>query len=527
MGKIVKTYDYVDENGTLLYQNVRYEPKDFRQRRPEGNGGWIPNLNGVRRVLYRLPELLQAPLQDWVCVVEGEKDVASLHVLGFVATTSGNASSWRPEFSEFFKGRLVAVFADNDKAGRRYANAVASSLQGIAAKVRIIEPDGLGEHGDITDWIDEHDSLESGALKGRIHAMIDEAPPFTGNGPEAEQNTLCRIASLAVTRLSDVQPREVVWFWPNRFVDWAFNILSGDPGATKSFLTIFMASIVSRGDCWPDCPNDSVQKGSVLLYSSEDDAGIIRTRLDAHGADPEKVIVCNGVHIGQDAKTFDLNHHLDALERFLDETPDMRLIVLDPVTGYLGKVNANGNAEIQSTLGPLADLATRRKVAIIGINHHNKREDLSFMYRGLGSMGFVAQARSVWAVVEDKDDPDTRIFAPVKANYSIKPSGLKYRIIDGAVVFEPEPWTGRLDDQLKQSTDSKSRVEACAEWLKDRLANGPTLSSTIFEEAPEDGFNRDLCYKAKKLLGIKATKSGFDTGWYWTLKDNGESEDEC
>lgn len=177
MARIIETYDYTDEDGALLYENVRYEPKAFRQRRPDGNNGWTWNLNGTRRVLYRLPDLLEAPIQDWVCVTEGEKDAISLRVLGFGATTSGNASSWRSEFAEFFKGRLVAVFADNDKAGERYAKTVVETLQDVAAEVRIVEPDGLQKGGDITDWLAEHDSLEPEALKEHIHAMIDEALP--------------------------------------------------------------------------------------------------------------------------------------------------------------------------------------------------------------------------------------------------------------------------------------------------------------------------------------------------------------
>ena len=125
--RVVQAYDYTDKQGVLLYQNVRYEPKDFRLRRSDGNGGWIWSLDGVDRILYRFPELLKATLQDWVCLTEGEKDTETLRVLGFPATTSGSSSSWRPEFAKFFEGRLVAVFAHNDKVGRRYATTVAKS----------------------------------------------------------------------------------------------------------------------------------------------------------------------------------------------------------------------------------------------------------------------------------------------------------------------------------------------------------------------------------------------------------------
>ncbi|HEU5247019.1 MAG TPA: hypothetical protein VFU09_08015 [Candidatus Udaeobacter sp.] len=109
-GKFVKTYDYVDEAGKLLYQTCRYQPKDFSQRRPDGKGGWINNLQGVRRVLYRLPDVVAA---QTVCVAEGEKDCDNLAKLGFVATTNPmGASKWRDEYSETLRAKDVIVFGD-------------------------------------------------------------------------------------------------------------------------------------------------------------------------------------------------------------------------------------------------------------------------------------------------------------------------------------------------------------------------------------------------------------------------------
>ncbi|MBN2566029.1 MAG: hypothetical protein JXB46_10005, partial [Candidatus Eisenbacteria bacterium] len=98
--KLVATYDYESEDGSLLFQVCRYDPKDFRQRRPDGNGGWIWNLTGVRRVLFRLPRVLEAARSgETVYVVEGEKDVLSLEAAGVVATcNSGGAGKWREAY---------------------------------------------------------------------------------------------------------------------------------------------------------------------------------------------------------------------------------------------------------------------------------------------------------------------------------------------------------------------------------------------------------------------------------------------
>ena len=153
--QIAETYDYTDEAGKLLYQVVRYTPKDFRQRKPDGAGGWIPNLMDTRRALYRLPQVLeQVNKGGWVFIVEGEKDADALTQLGLVATcNAGGAGKWLDSYSESLKGAQVAILPDNDSPGRKHAETVAAALKGIAADVRVIHLPGLPEKGDMSDWV--------------------------------------------------------------------------------------------------------------------------------------------------------------------------------------------------------------------------------------------------------------------------------------------------------------------------------------------------------------------------------------
>jgi putative DNA primase/helicase len=145
--QIVATYDYTDEHGEVLYQVVRYEPKDFKQRRPDGRGGWVWR-KGARQVLYRLPEVWEAPI---VFVVEGERDVETLRSNGFVATTNagGAKAPWLPSYSEFLKGREVILIPDSDPPGKARVISIARVLLGIAAHIIVF---ALEDAKDITDW---------------------------------------------------------------------------------------------------------------------------------------------------------------------------------------------------------------------------------------------------------------------------------------------------------------------------------------------------------------------------------------
>jgi len=160
--EIVAWYDYRDEQGTLLFQAVRFSPKSFSQRQPDGQGSWMYNLRGVRRVLYRLPELLAADPQRSVFLCEGEKDADLLWKKGLVATTNPmGAGKWRDEYAEPLIGREVIILPDNDEPGRNHAEAIAASLQGKAAAVKVIELPGLPPKGDVTDWFNAGGDAEA------------------------------------------------------------------------------------------------------------------------------------------------------------------------------------------------------------------------------------------------------------------------------------------------------------------------------------------------------------------------------
>ena len=178
--RIVDFYDYKDERGQLLFQTVRMEPKNFRQRRPDGKGGWTWNLKGVRLVLYRLTQLLERNTETlYVC--EGEKDVGAIEGLGLLATCNPmGAGKWREQYAETLRGRRVVIVSDNDPPadekgkphyrGQKHAAAVAASLLRHGCEVRIIEPP-CGK--DAFDW------LAAGGTIDEIDALVGSQDPLT------------------------------------------------------------------------------------------------------------------------------------------------------------------------------------------------------------------------------------------------------------------------------------------------------------------------------------------------------------
>ena len=155
--KVEDVYQYEDSNKCVIFEQVRFKPKTFRSRRPDGKGGWIWNLQGVQRVLYRLPDILKA---GKVYVAEGEKDANNVAALtGCAGTTNvGGAGKWQDEFSESLKEKEVIILQDGDEPGMKHALKVADSVSKIAPSVKLLPP--FKHAKDISEWIENGGTLK-------------------------------------------------------------------------------------------------------------------------------------------------------------------------------------------------------------------------------------------------------------------------------------------------------------------------------------------------------------------------------
>ncbi len=231
--RIVAEYPYTDESGALVFQVVRYEPKDFRQRRPDGNVGWTWKLDGVRRIPYRLPEVLAA---EFVLVCEGEKDCETARALGIVATcNAGGAGKWREEYSERLRGKQITIIADADEPGRKHAQQVAASLHLRAESVKVLELPGAK---DLTEWVDRG---------GRKDTLLE----LTCNAPEWKPSAIVPgevpLVAVAVEELlaRNIKPREMLL--QPILPEQGLAMLYSYRGIGKTFLALGMGFAVAGG----------------------------------------------------------------------------------------------------------------------------------------------------------------------------------------------------------------------------------------------------------------------------------------
>ena len=484
---------------------------------------------------------------DLIYWPEGEKDASALGKVNLPAFTFGGAGDGLPEnAAKFLPGRHVVILADNDERGRKHKHAedkAALASEVGAASVRVVHFFELQPSGDVSNF------FETGGTEAALTQRAEAAEPWTPKGdqaspvvPAVKHNITPR--ALAMVRASDVELKAVEWLWPGRFALGKISLVAGEPGLGKSQLMAALAATVTTGGRWPNSERRS-PRGSVVMFSAEDDASdTIVPRLHAAGADLERIQIVSAVH-GGDGKTpgrrsFNFQTDLDLLEEKMVALGDVRLVVIDPITSYLGKgVDSHKNAEVRSVLEPVAELAARYSAAFVGITHFSKGGGSSAINRFIGSIAFIAAARAAFVVTTDPDFdiPGRRLFLPVKNNLAPKDDGLSFQIeqhmIAGEICASMVEWGGDVvtktaDEILSAGAedDRPQRTEA-ADFLRASLADGPKPSKEVEAEAKDASISWRTIKRAKKELGILAeprpierTNSGDGppvNRWYWSL----------
>lgn len=370
LGPIVCTYDYQRLDGSLAFQTVRYaEPaKTFRQRRPDGNGGWIWNLDGIEPMLYRLPQLRGQPE---VIVAEGEKDCDRLAALGFVATTNPmGAGKWRDSHTQQLVAagvQTVHIPPDNDEPGAKHALSVAASCHAAGLTVKVVTLPGLPPKGDVSDW------LAQGHTGNDLLDLLTAAPVWQRSAQEvAEQPNLTarRVWTLAEAARIDF-PADL-WLIKNLLPGDGTALDHGDVRVGKSLLWIAKGLAVAAGvpafgaSSLPVC-----ETGAVAYVTEEDPLRRIveRSRMIAAGYGLAS-LPSNFYIISPSGLSLDNEDDQSWLTQALIGRK-VRLVILDPIRSLTSCTDA-GPRELKPFVTYLRALA-RATGAVVGLGHHDAK----------------------------------------------------------------------------------------------------------------------------------------------------------
>ena len=514
----VKHWIYADTAGAMELAIARFNAveangkKRAKQIRPfisDGNGGFVSRFPSGLRPILNLDKLAANP-EAVVIVVEGEPkvDVLSEMFPDYVATcSSGGSCQAKNSDWSVFAGRMVYVWPDNNDAGLKYAAAVAE----LVPQAKVVNlPDWVPP-----DW-DPADALPEGITVDDIALALATAsrPSSRANGKDEHATgaealgaaTRKAVKAKLVSRCADdIVPEPVSWFWSGRIARGKHTCIAGEPGTGKSQVSVAIVAALTAGGHWPCGEGEALVSGSVIILSAEDgEADTIKPRLMAAGANCRKVHLVSAVMAedGAGRRSFNLQADLDLLEREIERLGDVCLIVIDPISSYLGRVDSHKNADVRGVLEPIGEMAERLGVAVLSITHFSKAgigTTTKALHRFIGSIAFVGAPRMAFAVIEDPDDPTRRLFLHAKNNLAAPPQGLAFRLeqtligdVDKRMFASHVKWEAEPVDMTADAAmavggggEGEGKLEAAEEFIKEVLTPGEHVSVNEFNKQAE------------------------------------------
>ena len=320
-----------------------------------------------------------------------------------------------------------------------------------------------------------------------------------------------------------VKPKD--WIWPDMIAAGMFVLVMGPPKVGKSTILMDLAARLTRGWAWPDGKPGSVP-GGVVFFENEDDEDDTLARAEAAGADPSRMIISKPVRDLSSAEK------VAQLERDLNKLDNPRMIVLSPVRMYFGAKEGRGQQDVRKRLEPLLNMATRRKIAIVGNGHKQAGKNGRSAEDAAGPQAFAQRARNVLLVTIDETDPAfarnpklaRRLLTSAGANNTSDTFGLPYKIVSAqskdGIATSRIHWLDRSEMEVVEPVRLAlpSPRPLAADWLMELLADGkPRLESEVVEAAT-GLYGRSTLYNAAKAIGVTYGKSSYQGPSTWRLE---------
>lgn len=365
--KIVAVYDYGK------FQSVRKEPgpngkrKTFLQRRPDGNGGFIYNMEGVQRILYREAEVHQAEL---VLIPEGEQKVDNLRKLGFTATTNiGGAGKWIDDYNDSVAGKDVVLLPDADDPGRRHVEKVARSIHGVARSVKVLELPGLKEKQDVSDWI------EAGGTKEELEKLISECPEWEPAKASDRKGLDSCVVDFKDLLQMDIPKRVKLFDW---LPEGGIVMVYGGRGIGKTFFSLSLAGSLASGSPFLKWGVPTKMVGALII-DGEMALNDLRSRLtDLLIKQPEKPlkIISSEVAFARTERDINLvdDEQRKDLLTVLDADKEIRLVVIDNISCLFSGIRESSKDDWEQVT-PWLLAMRRRGVAVLLVHHAGKGGD--------------------------------------------------------------------------------------------------------------------------------------------------------
>ena len=332
-------------------------------------------------------------------------------------------------------------------------------------------------------------------------------------------------------RMIDIEAQRIEWLWWGRLALGKITVWDGDPGLGKSTTTLDIAARVSSGRPFPGELGWRDPAGVVLLSAEDDPGDTIRPRLDAAGAQLQRVCIRQTVPDYDGGISQQVYHRppsipIDLAVIEADITAiGAKLVIIDPLMAFLSSgIDGHKDQDVRRALAALKAMAERTRAAVVLVRHLSKAVGAPALMRGGGSIGIIGAARFGLLAAKDPDDPARRLIATTKSNLAIEAETLAYRLesVEGTDVARVV-WDGtsslRADELVRPQEDEEQRSERdhAVEFLRDALDHGPRPKNDIARDARSAGVSDKQLRRAREKLGIKPTKSSMSGPWVWEL----------